>query len=73
MKVLIDIPDNKQGEAFLRRAKELSYVQRAEKVTPATFDILTEIKQIKTAHRLAEKVKSGKLKTRAARDLLNEL
>lgn len=74
MKVLIDIPDNKQGQSFLRSAKELlPYVLTATKITATEAEILAELAEINKAHKLADKVNSGKLKTRSATDLLNEL
>lgn len=73
MKVLIDIPDTKQGDAFLKRAKALSYVQKAQRITLAEARIFEEILEIKRMHHLAAQVEAGKLKTRPARDLLNEL
>lgn len=73
MKVLIDIPDNEQGRSFLKRTKALSYVQIIKKVTASEADILKEIAEIKKAYKLAEQVKTGKLKTRPAKDLLDEL
>lgn len=73
MKVIIDIPDDKQGRTFLKRAKALSYVQTAKKVSASEIVILKEISEIKKAHRLADQVRSGKLKGRPARELLNEL
>lgn len=73
MKVLVDIPDTKQSDAFLKRAQSLSYVQKAQRITTSEAELLAEIIQIKRAHRMAEQLKAGKLKTRPARALLNEL
>jgi hypothetical protein len=73
MKVLIDVPNNVQGQSFLKRTKALSYVQVVKKITTREVNILAEIAEIKRAYRLAAQVKAGKIKTRSARDLLNEL
>jgi hypothetical protein len=73
MLVLIDIPDNERGASFLKRTKELSYVQTVKKMTVEEADVLAEVAEIKKAHRLAAKVKAGKLKTRSAKALLDEL
>ena len=73
MKLLIDIPDNKQGQSFLRRAKGLSYVQAVKRVTVTEAEILAEVALAKKAQGLADQVRAGRLKTRPARALLNEL
>ena len=73
MTVLIEIPDNKQGNDWLKHAKSLSFVQNAKKVSASENNLLAEYAHIKRAHRLARQVKAGKIPTRPLSDLLNEL
>jgi len=46
---------------------------KAESISNRDAELLTEIKHIKKAFKDLEKVKAGKLKTRPASELLNEL
>jgi hypothetical protein len=71
MKVIVDIPDTQRGEDFLKRIKSLSYVQTAKKVTASQEELLRELNEIKKAHRLADGVKNGRIKTRSIDALLN--
>lgn len=71
MKVLLDIKDNKAA-AFMELVKSFSYV-KAERISAPDVELFSEIKEIKSAFKNAELIKVGKLKTRPAADLLNEL
>lgn len=71
MKLLLDIKDNKAA-AFLKMLKELTFV-KTETITASEAELLKEIKIIKEAFEDAKHVEAGKLKTRSAQDLLNEL
>lgn len=73
MKLILDIPDTEQGISFYNRVKGYSYVEGAKVVTKSDLKALEELHEAKQAHSLAEKVKTGKVKTRSARLLLNEL
>lgn len=71
MKLLLDIKDNK-AEAFMELIKNYSYV-KFEPISAPDAELFDEIKEIKVAFKNAELIKAGKLKTRPAEDLLNEL
>ena len=73
MKLILDIPDTEQGTSFYNRVKKYSYVGKAKVVTSADVKALEELHEARQAHSLAAKVKAGKIKTRPARQLLNEL
>jgi hypothetical protein len=68
MKVLLDIKDNKATH-LLEVLKGLSYVKTTT-LTKEKALLLTEIKEAVDNLNL---VRKGKLKARAAKDLLNEL
>jgi len=71
MKLLIDVQDN-QAAAFVELLKSYSYV-KAKPLSNPDAELLAEIKEIKKALKNANKIKSGKLKGRPVRELLNEL
>lgn len=71
MKLIIDIQDNKAA-SFMEMIKDLTYI-KAESVSIADAELLEEIKEIKRAFSNVAKLKSGKLKSRPAEELLNEL
>ncbi|RXK83006.1 hypothetical protein [Filimonas effusa] len=73
MKLILDIPDTEQGASFYKRVKGYSYVEKAKVATSADVRALEELHEARQANRLAAKVKDGKVKTRPARQLLNEL
>jgi len=69
MKLVIDIADNRAA-SFMELLKGHSYVKAKSLSAPAVLD---ELAHIKKAFKLAEKLKEGKIKSRPASDLLNEL
>lgn len=71
MKLLLDVKDNKAA-AFIELIKGYSYV-KAQPISAPDVELFNEIKEIKSAFKNVELIKSGKLKTRSAEDLLNEL
>lgn len=71
MKLLIDIADNK-AESFLESLKGQSYV-KAKPLSAPDAAVLEELNHIRNAFKLADKVKDGKIKSRPASELLNEL
>ena len=71
MKLVIDIADNK-ADSVLELLKAYSYV-KAKPLSAPDAAALEELNQIKTAFKLANKVKSGTVKSRPASELLNEL
>lgn len=71
MKLLLDIKDSKAA-AFLKMLKEFTFV-KTEAITASDAELLNEIKIIKKALEDAKLVEGGKIKTRPAQDLLNEL
>ena len=71
MKMLIDIADSKAA-SFRDLIKEHSYI-KAKPLSKPDAVILDEIMHIKKAFKNLDKVKAGKLKTRPASELLNEL
>jgi len=68
MKVLLDIKDNKAA-FFMELLKNFSYV-KTKPLTPTKAKFLEELKEAVEEMKL---VKAGKLKSRNAEDLLNEL
>ncbi len=71
MKVLLDIKDSNFNK-FMELLKGISYV-KAESISAADAELFEEIKEIKGAFKNVELIKAGKLKTRPASDLLNEI
>ena len=71
MKMLVEIADSKVAN-FKELLKQHFHV-KARPISPPDAAVLEEIMQIKKAFKTLEKVKAGKLKTRPAADLLNEL
>jgi hypothetical protein len=71
MKYVIDIDDN-NTEGFLEILKRFSNV-KAKPLSVPDAAILEEINHIKKAFKNLDKLKGGKLKTRPASALLNEL
>ena len=71
MKLLIDIADNKAA-SFMALIKDHAYV-KAKPLSAPDAELLEEIGHIKKAFKNAERIKSGKLKTRPIEDLLNEI
>ena len=71
MKVLLGIGKN-DASAFMETVKRFPNV-KAETISASDAALFNEIKQIKKAFKIAEKVKSGKVATRSAADFLNEL
>lgn len=72
MKVLVEIPDQKVASPVLEMLKAYTSITTTI-LSSADVAALKEIRHIKDAYKLASKVRSGDLKTRPARDLLNEL
>ena len=70
MKLIVDLAENKVA-SFMKMIKELDIT--AEPVSNPDAELLKEIKEIKKAFENAEKLKSGKLKSRPIDQLLNEL
>ena len=71
MKLVIDIADNK-AESFMELLKSYSYIKAKPMAAPDAA-VLEELAHIKKAFQLADKVKSGKIKSRLASEFLNEL
>lgn len=71
MKMLIEIADNKAA-SFKELVKQ-HFDVTAKPISSPDAAILEEIIHIKKAFKNLEKVKAGKLKTRPASELLNEL
>lgn len=71
MKLVIDIADNK-AEGFLELLKSYSYV-KAEPLSAPDAAVLDELNHLKEALKLADLVKTGKIKSRPASEFLNEL
>lgn len=71
MKMLIEIADNKAA-SFKELVKQHFNIE-AKSISSPDAAILEEIMHIKKAFKNLEKVKAGKLKTRPASELLNEL
>lgn len=72
MKVLLDIPKNKL-EALMELLRPVSYVKKAEAISAPEAELFKEIKEIKQAFKTVALIKAGKIKTRPASELLNEL
>jgi hypothetical protein len=68
MKVLVDVSDNK-GDFILELINNFSFA-KAKPISPNKAQLLEEIIE---AIENINLVKKGKLKTRTAKDLLNEL
>lgn len=68
MKVLVDVKDNK-GEFILELLNNFSFA-KAKPISPEKAQLLEDIKEAVENLNL---VKQGKLKARAAEDLLNKL
>jgi hypothetical protein len=68
MKVLVDVTDNK-GDFILELLNNFPFA-RAKPISPVKAQLLEEIKEAVENLNL---VKQGKLKTRPAKDLLDEL
>ncbi|KGE14185.1 hypothetical protein [Sphingobacterium deserti] len=68
MKVILDIKDNKAA-FVMELLSNLSFV----KARPLSEDDVILIEEIKQAVEELKLVREGKLKTRPARDLINEL
>ena len=71
MKMLVEIAENK-ATSFKELVKQYFDV-KAKPISPSDASIFEDIMHIKKAFKLADKVKAGKLKTRPASELLNEL
>jgi hypothetical protein len=71
MKLVIDIADNR-AESFMELLKAHTYV-KAKPLSAPDAAVLEELTHIKKAFKLAHKVKTGKIKSRPASELLNEL
>jgi len=71
MKLVIDIGDNKL-DSFMELLKSHPYV-KAKTLSASDVALLEEIVHIKKAFKLADKVNAGKIKSRPASELLNEL
>jgi hypothetical protein len=71
MKMLVEIADNKA--ASFRELVKQHFDVKAKPISSPDAAILEEIMHIKKAFKNLEKVKAGKLKTRPASELLNEL
>jgi hypothetical protein len=71
VKLVIDIADNK-ADNFLKLLKSHSYV-KAKPLSAPDAAVLEELTHIKKAFKLADKVRTGVIKSRPASDLLNEL
>lgn len=71
MKLLIDIADSKAA-SFMELVKN-QFDVKAKPISAPDAAVLEELNHIKRAFKNLAKVKSGKLATRPASDLLNEL
>jgi hypothetical protein len=71
MKLVIDIADNK-ADSFMEVLKSFSYV-KAKPLSAPDAAVLEELTHIKKAFKLADRLKAGKIKSRPASELLNEL
>jgi len=71
MKLLIDIADNKAA-GFIELMKSYSYI-KTKTISAPDAELFEEIKEIKKAFKNAQRIKSGKLKSRPAAEFLNEL
>lgn len=69
MKILIDIAD-KQADFGMEVLRSLSFIKKANPISGEKAQLIEEIKE--AVHNL-KLVKSGKLRARPAKDLLNEL
>jgi hypothetical protein len=73
MKMLIDIPDKKRVATFIKAAQASRHVTSVQRVPARAGKIVSEAIENAHIHRLADQVKAGKVKTRPASALLNEL
>ena len=71
MKMLVEMADN-QAANFMELVKQHSYL-KARPISAPDAAILEEIKHIKKAFKNLDKLEAGKLKTRPASEVLNEL
>ncbi len=71
MKLVLDIADN-EADNFLEMLKTYSFVKTVPLSAPDAA-VLEELTHIKKALKLAEKVQSGRIKSRPASEFLNEL
>lgn len=71
MKLLLDIGKS-EVSAFMDMVRTFPSV-KAETISAPEAELFAEIKHIKKAFKLADEVKTGKLKTRPAVDFLDEL
>ena len=71
MKLVIDIADSKV-DGFMEMINGISYV-KAKPLSAPDAAVLEELAHIQKAFKLAEKVKSSKIKSRPASEFLNEL
>ena len=71
MKVLLDI-NKSEASAFMEMIRSFPSV-KAEPISAPDAALFAEIKHIKKAFKIANKVRAGKIATRSAADFLNEL
>jgi len=69
MKILLEITDNKVT-FFMEVLKSFTFVKNATPLSDAKADLMQSIKE--SVEELKQ-VKAGKLQTRSAKDLINEL
>ncbi|MEZ4799803.1 MAG: hypothetical protein R2809_08530 [Flavobacteriales bacterium] len=69
MKLLLDIPDGELNFA-MKVLKSLSFVRKVKPMTPGSFELLEHLQE---ATEEVKKHRSGKLKLKSARELLDEL
>jgi len=71
MKVLVDIQENKVP-FIMELLNSFNYI-RTQPISKKNEELLMEIEEIRKAFEHAELIKTGKLKTRPAEELLHEL
>ncbi len=69
MKILIDIPDN-EAAFGMKVLKSLSFVKRAKPMSAASIELWHDLKEAAEEVRMH---KQGKIKLKAAQELLSEL
>ena len=71
MLLLVDIDDKKAAD-FIEMMKGYSYL-KTKPLSASDTELLKEIDEIKKAFKHSQQLKDGKLKSRPANELLNEL
>lgn len=71
MKFVINIADS-EADSFMELLKSYEHI-KAKRLSTPDAAVLEELSHIRKAFRLAGQVKSGKIKSRPASELFNEL